>query len=147
VRLIAALFLLSGFTYADPVQGDWQNIDDETGVPKAVITIFIDSQGKANGKIRELLNQGPGADLNPVCTKCPGEDHGKRAQGLVIMRNLVKDGNTWSGGTILDPNSGRVYRCRIKLSEDGKQLDIRGYIGIPLIGRSQVWHKLNAPKK
>src|SRR5687768_7512437 len=103
-----SLLVLGEAVYADPIEGHWQNIDDETGVPKAVIIIYLDAQGNAHGKIRELLNQGPGADLNPVCTKCPGEDNGKRAKGLVIMRNLQKDGNTWSGGTILDPNSGKT---------------------------------------
>ena len=141
--IILCLWALGGSVYGvQPIEGDWQNVDDETGVPKAIITIWVDSQGNAFGKIRELLNQGPNADPNPPCTKCTGADKDRRAKGLVLMRNLRQDGDVWTGGSILDPNSGKIYRCRVKLNADGKRLEVRGFIGISLIGRTQVWYKL-----
>jgi uncharacterized protein (DUF2147 family) len=52
---------------------------------------------------------------------------------------LKPDGAGYSGGTILDPNNGKVYQSKATLTDDGKQLKLRGYIGMPLLGRTQTW--------
>ena len=83
----------------------------------------------------------PGQE-NSVCDKCEGENKGKPVSGMVIMKDLEKDGDEYNGGTILDPESGSVYKCYIKLVEDDK-LKLRGYIGFAALGRTQYWFRTN----
>src|SRR5205807_9635756 len=74
-----------------------------------------------------------------VCGKCPGDRHGRRIVGMEILRHMRQDGDEWSGGEILDPENGKTYRARMKLTDGGQKLVLRGYIGWPLLGRSQTW--------
>lgn len=60
---------------------------------------------------------------------------------MTILWGLKMNGDEWSGGEILDPDNGKIYRCKMTLSEDGTQLSVRGFIGIALIGRTQTWHR------
>ena len=50
-----------------------------------------------------------------------------------------KKDDEWKGGEILDPKNGKTYSCRLRLKDDGKKLEVRGYIGFSLFGRSQMW--------
>lgn len=137
-------FLLSGLLYADnsPV-GVWTTIDDETKKPKSEIKIE-ERGGKLYGTIIKLLNIEPDATKNAegkvICTGCkdPNEKD-KPIEGLTIMRGLSQDGDEWSGGTIMDPKDGKVYKCKIEVIEDGKKLKVRGYIGVSFAGRNQFW--------
>ena len=61
---------------------------------------------------------------------------------MTILWGLTAAGSVWKGGEILDPDNGKTYRCKMTLSDDGKELNVRGYIGISLIGRTQTWHRL-----
>jgi uncharacterized protein (DUF2147 family) len=61
---------------------------------------------------------------------------------MTILRGLRREGERYTGGEILDPDDGKVYRCSVTVIEGGKQLDVRGYIGIPLLGRSQIWQRM-----
>lgn len=117
--------------------GLWKNIDDQTGKPKAEIRIS-ESNGVLMGRI-EKLYRAAGEDQNPVCDKCDGEDKGRPIIGLSIIDGMKKDGDGYSGGTILDPENGKVYKSRMKLLDSGAKLEVRGYIGVPMLGRSQVW--------
>lgn len=119
------------------VTGKWKTIDDETGQAKSIVEIY-ESNGKIYGKVVEILNP---AKKNSKCTKCKGADKDKPIDGLVIIKGLTKDGNEWTDGDILDPNKGKLYSCTIKL--DGKdKLDVRGYMGISMLGRTQTWHRV-----
>lgn len=117
--------------------GLWKNIDDTTGKPKADIRIS-ESNGVLQGRV-EKLYRGPGQDQNPICDRCEGEDKGRPIIGLSIIDGMRKDGDGYSGGTILDPENGKVYRSKMKLVDGGRKLEVRGYIGVPILGRSQVW--------
>lgn len=138
----AGLFLL-GLTAAQAQQpltspvGLWKNIDDVTGKSLALIRI-TDSNGVLSGKIEKLFLT-PGENQNPTCTKCEGGNKDLPVLGLVILVGLKKDGDEYRGGTILDPDNGQQYKSRLLLEEGGKKLNVRGYIGIPWIGRSQIW--------
>ena len=66
----------------------------------------------------------------------------KPETGLQIMWDLKKDGDQWSGGQILDPHNGKVYRCYISLEDGGKKLKVRGYIGFAMIGRTEYWQRM-----
>jgi uncharacterized protein (DUF2147 family) len=117
--------------------GLWKNVDDATGKPKADIRIS-ESNGVLTGRV-EKLYRAAGEDQHPVCEKCVGEDKGRPVIGLSIIDGMKKDGDAYAGGTILDPENGKVYKSRMKLLDGGRKLEVRGYIGMPVLGRSQTW--------
>jgi uncharacterized protein (DUF2147 family) len=117
--------------------GLWKTIDDSTGKPKSLVRI-TENNGVVSGKIEKLIRE-PSEDQNPVCDKCDGELKGKPVLGMTILNGLQKDGDSYSGGTVLDPHNGKTYKAKITLKDDGKKLEMRGYIGAPLFGRTQTW--------
>jgi uncharacterized protein (DUF2147 family) len=121
---------------ASPV-GRWTTIDDETKKPKSVISIY-EENGKLYGKIEKLFRE-PNEPESPLCDKCEGGLKNKPILGMIILRDLEKDDDEWSGGKILDPGNGKTYKCKIALEDGGKKLKVRGYIGLSLLGRTQHW--------
>lgn len=121
---------------ASPV-GLWKNIDDITGKPKALIRI-TETKGELRGQIDKLF-LAPGENPNPRCELCQGDKKDQPVIGMVFMSGLRKVGGEYTGGDILDPDDGKVYRSKITLVDGGKKLNVRGYIGMPLFGRSQIW--------
>ena len=117
--------------------GKWKTIDDETGEEKSIVRIWIED-GMLFGKIDSLFLE-PDEDPNPVCDECKGKNKDKPIIGMTIMENLKQKGTRWSGGTILDPDNGKTYKCKIEVIEDGNILKLRGFIGISLLGRTQYW--------
>jgi uncharacterized protein (DUF2147 family) len=121
---------------ATPV-GRWTTIDDETKKPKSVVSIW-EENGKLFGKVERLF-RGPNEDQNPTCIKCDGALKGKPIIGMVILRGLERDGDKWTGGSIMDPENGKTYKCKLELEDGGKVLKVRGFIGFSLLGRTQRW--------
>ncbi len=117
--------------------GLWKNIDDITGKPKALIRI-AETNGEVRGKIEKLF-LAPGEDPNPRCVKCEGANKDQPVLGMVFMSGLRKTGKEYSGGEIIDPDDGKVYRSKLTVIDGGKKLNVRGYIGMPMFGRSQIW--------
>jgi len=123
---------------ADSPAGRWQTIDDETGKPKSIVEIQQAADGSLTGKVVEILQSDHGA--NPLCTECEGERKDQPITGMTILWDLKPDGEqVWSNGTILDPAKGKTYRSKAKLLDGGDKLEVRGYIGIEALGRSQTW--------
>jgi len=118
--------------------GVWKTIDDETGKVKSIVEIN-EVDGVFSGKIIELINP---SEPNPKCTKCSGDKANQAIEGMEIIENVTKKGDKWSGGTILDPKKGKTYKVILRLSEDFQELSVRGYIGIPSLGRTQTWHRV-----
>ncbi|REG99705.1 DUF2147 domain-containing protein [Flavobacterium aquicola] len=116
------------------VLGKWKTIDDETGEAKSIVEVY-EKSGKVYAKVVEILRAEHKKD---VCTKCDGAEKNKPILGMVIMNGLKKDGEEYNGGTILDPENGKKYKCYITLESPDK-LKLRGYIGIALVGRTQYW--------
>lgn len=127
--------ILSG--NAQTALGKWKTIDDETGKAKSVVEIY-ENNGKVYGKVIEILDK---SKEDKVCEKCDGAKKGKPIKGMVILEGLKKEGSSWEGGTILDPNSGKVYKCTLTLDGQDK-LKVRGYVGISLLGRTQSWQRV-----
>ena len=117
--------------------GLWKNIDDVSGKPKALIRI-TESNGELQGRIEKLFRPAD-QDQNPKCEKCEDARKDQPIIGMVFMSGLKKDGDDYAGGEILDPDNGKVYKSKMHLTDGGKKLSVRGYIGIPMLGRSQVW--------
>jgi len=136
---ILILFLSASFTLnaQDDIFGLWKSIDDETGEEKSLVEIYK-KDGKAYGKIVELLN--PSADdPDPVCDECPDHRKNKRITGLEIITALKKDGDVWEKGEILDPENGKIYKCKIWV--EGGLLKVRGYVSF--LYRTQTWLPAN----
>ena len=121
---------------ATPV-GLWKNIDDETGKPKALIRI-TENNGVLEGQIEKLFRE-PGEDPAPKCVKCEGARKDQPIIGMVILSGLKKDGNEFTGGEIVDPKSGTVYKSKLSVSDGGKKISMRAYKGITMLGRTQTW--------
>jgi uncharacterized protein (DUF2147 family) len=140
----AAAMLVSGLAFAQSASpvGLWKSIDDKTKVEKSLVRI-TDTGGVLSGKIEKVLD--PAAKPDAVCDECSGELKDKPIVGLTIIsgtkKNAEQEGQ-WDGGTIVDPSNGKTYKLRLRPSADNKKLDVRGYIGTPMIGRSQTWHRV-----
>ena len=141
-RLFFASYLLVvslsvGAQSVDPALGIWKTIDEKTNQPSSLIRLE-EKNGELNGTVIELIPT-PGEPLITHCRLCKGERKDKPIVGMVIMNGLKKEkAGYWSGGEILDPEEGDIYKVKIA-TDDGKTLKVRGYIGISLIGRTQVW--------
>ena len=137
IALMLASLAGAAFAQSSPV-GLWKTIDDETGKEKSYVRI-TEAGGVVTGKIEKLLNP---ATPDPKCEKCTDDRKDQSVVGMTIIRNVKKDddkGELWEGGDILDPNNGKVYKVRLKPEDGGKKLTVRGYIGMPMLGRTQTW--------
>ncbi|MCD6251019.1 MAG: DUF2147 domain-containing protein [Psychrobacter sp.] len=132
--------LLSTSVFAASLDGtQWQTIDDKTGEKKAIIQLY-ENNGRVSGKIIKVLDR---EKAKAVCTKCPGSLKNQPIEGLRILTGLKADGNNrWRDGKLVDPESGKVYSGKLTLSDNGQSLDLRGYVGTPLFGRSQTWQRI-----
>ncbi len=128
---------------ASPV-GLWKTFDDKTGEAKSFVKIW-EKNGVYGGKITKLIVK-EGEDPNPLCDKCPGGKKDKPVVGMTIIWGLKKEGDKYTGGKILDPDNGKVYKCTIKLADGGKTLKVRGYIGVSALGRNQFWKRVMKKK-
>ena len=138
--LVLAIIVLAAITVnaaeLSPV-GLWRTIDDNTGQPKGLVRIRA-VDGQYEGKIEKAFPK-PGEDPAPKCDKCDGARHNQPVLGMTILWGLTQQGDEYQGGEILDPESGKIYRVKMKLTDGGKKLEVRGFIGISLLGRSQIW--------
>ena len=131
-----AFALISVFSFAQ-IEGKWKTIDDETKEAKSIVEVFKKADGKYYAKIVQLLQKPENAN----CVKCSDDRKNKPLVGLEIIRGLKQDGQEFNSGTITDPKSGKSYKCIVK--REGNKLNLRGYVGIPTIGRTQIWEKVN----
>jgi uncharacterized protein (DUF2147 family) len=131
--LIAALL----FSFQpNSVIGTWVNIDDETGVEKSEIVLYI-KDGKLYGRIERLLLP---EDQGKVCVNCKGKEKDQPIEGLIIVKGLEQEGDSWIDGDIMDPANGKLYDCTISL-DDVNTLNVRGFIGFSFLGRTQIWKR------
>ena len=134
--LLLAAVAGSALAQATPA-GLWKTIDDDTKAEKSLVRI-TEAGGIYTGKVEKILTD----KTDARCTECSDERKGQPVQGMVILRDIKLDPDDktqWIGGDILDPNNGKVYKVRIKTADGGKKLEVRGYIGAPLLGRTQTW--------
>lgn len=131
--------LISSFSFAEDIIGLWQSIDDKTGAPKALVEIRKEADNTYAGKVVKLT---PRAGYTPkeTCVDCPPPYTNKPIIGLDVVTGLKStDGLNYTSGRILDPNTGKLYSMKAKLSSNGKRLHLRGYLGVSALGRNQIW--------
>ena len=117
--------------------GLWKTIDDKTGKERGLIRI-TETNGEYQGRIEKIFPK-PGDDPNPTCEKCDGKRRNQPILGMTFLWGLTKQGADYQGGEILDPETGKTYRASMKLDKEGKKLEVRGFIGVSLLGRTQTW--------
>jgi len=131
---ILITFLTFSWSNAQGVVGKWKTIDDETGKAKSIVEIYKKGD-KIYGKVVQIIDE---SRRGRLCKECKGDDYNKPVEGMVIVKGLKKDGNEYEDGTILDPENGKVYKCKIWVDEDDpKKLNVRGYIAF--LYRTQQW--------
>ncbi len=135
LALVAAVGSVSA--QGTPV-GVWKTIDDKTKTERAQIRI-TEAGGVYSGKIEKLL--AADAKQDAVCDQCSDDRKDKPMVGLEIIRGVKRADadNTWDGGTILDAAEGKVYKVRMQTADGGKKLEVRGFVGMPMLGRTQTW--------
>lgn len=118
--------------------GFWKTIDDVTGKPKSILKIVEMPDRTLQAQVMKIYPS-PGKDEHELCTACQGANHNKPIVGMVILWGMTQQDDHWGGGRILDPKNGKIYKCNLKVMNGGREMDVHGYIGISLIGRSQTW--------
>lgn len=142
---VAAVVSLGVGTLAAPAAeltavGLWEQVDENSGKAESWFKIS-ERNGVYEGNVVKIFFK-PGEDENWVCSKCEGAEKGAPVLGLTLIKGMQRNGRTYENGTIMDPRDGAVYRALMKLTPDGRKLEVRGYLGISLFGRSQVWNRL-----
>ena len=136
---LATVIFLAAFGAAaqspTPV-GLWQTVN-ESGQREALVRI-TEVDGELRGHVVTVFSP-PAPSADPLCEECPGELKNKPVVGLRILSGMRRDGERYSGGEILDPDNGNLYRCTLRLVDGGRKLEVRGFIGISFFGRTQTW--------
>jgi len=141
---LAIAFLLAGTAFGAAAQatspaGLWRTIDDSSKKDKSLVRI-VETNGVYTGKVEKIVD--PDSPKDATCKECSDDRKDKPIVGMTIIRNVkasADDKDVFEGGDILDPNNGKVYRVKLKLIDNGSKLDVRGYIGTPMLGRTQTW--------
>jgi len=121
--------------------GLWKTVDDKTKKEKSLVRI-VETNGVYTGKVEKVID--PDAPKDAVCKDCTDDRKDQPVVGMTIIRNMKQsygDKAVFEGGDVLDPNNGKVYKAKLKLIDNGSKLEVRGYIGLPMLGRTQTWQR------
>lgn len=135
---VCLVFFAFAKAYSQDITGTWKTVDEQSGIVKSHVEIF-EKDGKFYGRVIKVLD--PNAPEVPLCVNCSGELKNVKIEGLQIINNLEKIGNVYKNGTIIDPEDGKVYDCKIWLNDDNPDLlMLRGYV--LFLYRTQTWSRL-----
>lgn len=143
MRIYTRIFLLFGwstvlFAGLTPV-GQWESVGRDDLSP-TLIQVYK-RQGQYFGKIVRLARKS-GRPTARLCIHCQGDLYRKPLLGMVILRGLQQVADKqYQKGYILDPRDGKDYRCQLTLSNNGQQLKVHGYIGLPIFGKTVYWQR------
>jgi uncharacterized protein (DUF2147 family) len=129
--MLAAMFSAQTFAQ-DSATGLWKSTEPN----KVTMIRTYEENGKLMGKVEKVLKNGA-EDKDAKCTKCKDDSKDKPMAGLLLIWDMKKDGGKWSGGKLLDPESGRVVNCKIETGDGGKQLVVKG--SVAMISKTQTW--------
>jgi len=139
LSIVLTCLLGSGIVFAaDSPVGMWKTVDDKSGKVKSEVQLY-EQGGKLFGKITALTDPTDKQGKPRICSECKGADKDKPVVGLTIVKDLSLSKDRYKGGTILDPEDGKVYKAELWM-EDGK-LKVRGYLGV--FYKTQTWVKGN----
>lgn len=134
--LLFLVFVISFSMSSQSIFGKWKTVDGVTGEEKSIVEIF-EQNGKVFGKVVDILNP---KDKEALCKKCKDDDYNKPVMGLVLIKNMQRDGKYYRKGTIFDPEHGKKFRCRLMLTDDPDVLQVRGYVAF--LYATQYWSRV-----
>ncbi|HLF67015.1 MAG TPA: DUF2147 domain-containing protein [Gammaproteobacteria bacterium] len=141
--LSPSLFAANSQPATDKIDGLWEVRYDASDTPSSHIRITTQANGEVIGVIEEAYPRPGVKDDSPNCTKCTGENKDKPIKGLKVLWGMQPDGkNQWSGGHVLDAETGKIYSGKMTLTHDGNELDLRGYVLTPMFGDTSTWRKI-----
>lgn len=136
--VVAMSVSVMGFSQVSKIVGKWKTIDDKDGTEKSIVYVFKATNGMYYGKIEKMFK-----DPEKICTECSGTNKNQRILGMLIINNMIEKDGKLTGGTILDPKNGKLYKCNISIESGSENLIVRGSLDKGgLIGRSQTWIKV-----
>ncbi|HUR34173.1 MAG TPA: DUF2147 domain-containing protein [Vicinamibacterales bacterium] len=137
--LVATLLCRAASAQQLTPEGRWRTIDDKTNVAKSIVAITL-VNGQLEGTVERVFVP-PSKEEFPMCTPCPGEFNGKPVIGMRILWGLRRDGSAqeYVDGRVFDPDAGKIYRCKVRVVDGGRKLEVRGFVGVSLLGRTQTW--------
>jgi uncharacterized protein (DUF2147 family) len=141
LTIAAALCLASAAALAQSSPaGLWRTIDDDGKTEKSHVRI-TEAGGTLSGRIEKIADP---SKQSARCADCEGARKDQPVLGMTIIEGVRRSsgGEHWDSGTILDPNNGKTYKVRMTLKDGGRALDVRGYVGTPLLGRTQTWQRV-----
>lgn len=143
LSIFTGLVIASTAALAQDISGTWQQIDDKTGSPKAVIEIRKESNNTFTGKIVKITPR-PGYTPRERCNNCPAPYTNQPILGMEILKGLkqVEGSTSYEKGRVIDPLSGKFYDAKMKLNASGKRLSLRAYLGVSALGRNQTWLRI-----
>ena len=121
--------------------GLWEHLDDSTGKPDGWFRI-VEKNGTYEGILVKAFPKPEEEGKEWLCTKCEGAEKNAPVVGLSLIKNMKRTGLKYQDGTIMDPRDGAVYKALMELSPDGQKLTVRGFLGIALFGKDQIWNRL-----
>jgi len=133
---LTLVFLTSTKLFAQSVLGEWNTINPDDDKIESTINVYL----KNNLLYAKIIKISDPLKQDKLCTACKGRNKNKPILGMIILFGLKKDGDEWNGGKILDPKTGKIYKCYITL-KNKNTLKLRGYIGFSLLGRTEYWQK------
>ena len=144
LSFFTGLVIASTAALAQDISGTWQQIDDKTGSPKAVIEIRKESNNTYTGKITKITPR-PGYTPRERCNNCPAPYTNQPILGMEILKGLkqVEGSTSYEKGRVIDPLSGKFYDAKMKLNASGKRLSLRAYLGVSALGRNQTWLRID----
>ncbi|MGY5394027.1 DUF2147 domain-containing protein [Acinetobacter sp. NigerLNRRAM0016] len=144
LSFFTGLVIASTGALAQDITGTWQQIDDKTGSPKAVIEIRKESNNTFTGKIVKITPR-PGYTPRERCNNCPAPYTNQPILGMEILKGLkqVEGTSSYEKGRVIDPLSGKFYDAKMKLNASGKRLSLRAYMGVSALGRNQTWLRID----
>lgn len=135
--LVAACSAAAAGGQASSPAGRWRTYDDKSGELKSIVVVR-DVDGELQGYVEKVYSP-PAPSEHPLCERCTGERRNRPIVGMRIMWGMKANGAEFTGGRLFDPESGKEYRGKIRLADGGRRLDVRGYIGLSMFGRTQTW--------